>query len=55
MILMRAITITRAGVGPEIGTFLGPETATSEASAIWAQRQVDMNSIDISQGIQEEL
>ncbi len=24
------------GVGPEIETFLGPEMATSEASAIWA-------------------
>ncbi len=26
------------GVGPEIETFLGPEMAKSEASAIWAQK-----------------
>ncbi len=26
------------GVGPEIETFLGPEMATSPASAIWAQK-----------------
>jgi hypothetical protein len=26
------------GVGPEIETFLGPEMATSAASAIWAQK-----------------
>ncbi len=29
---------TFEGVGPEIGTFLGPEMATSAASAIWAQK-----------------
>jgi hypothetical protein len=44
MILMRATSITRAigkgGGGGElkIETFLGPEMATSEASAIWAQK-----------------
>jgi hypothetical protein len=34
------ISIMRAleRVGPEIETFLGPEMATSEASAIWAQK-----------------
>ncbi len=26
------------GVGPEIGTFLGPKMATRAASAIWAQK-----------------
>jgi hypothetical protein len=26
------------GVGPKIETFLGPETAISEASAIWTQK-----------------
>jgi hypothetical protein len=26
------------GVGPEIETFFGPETTTSAASAIWAQK-----------------
>jgi hypothetical protein len=29
---------TFEGVGPEIETFLGPEMATSAASAIWAQK-----------------
>jgi hypothetical protein len=40
MILMREVSIMRAleGVGPEVETFLGPEMATSEASAIWAQK-----------------
>jgi hypothetical protein len=35
MILMQAISITRTleGVGSEIRPFLGPEMATSEASA----------------------
>jgi hypothetical protein len=35
MLLMQAISITRdiGRVGPEIRTFLGPEMATSEASA----------------------
>ncbi len=27
------------GVGPEIETFLGPEMATSAASAIWGQKK----------------
>jgi hypothetical protein len=29
------------GVGPENRDFLGPERATSEASAIWAQKSRD--------------
>jgi hypothetical protein len=33
------------GVGPwKIETFLGPEMATSEASAIWAQKSLDERS-----------
>ncbi len=41
MILMREVFITRAiGRGtPEIETFLGPEMATSEASAIWGSKK----------------
>ncbi len=38
MILMRARSITRA---LKIGTFLGPEMAKSEATAIWAQKSRD--------------
>ncbi len=30
------------GVGPENRFFLGPEMATSEASAIWAQQSQDL-------------
>ncbi len=33
------------GVGPgKIETFLGPEMATSDASAIWAQKSLDERS-----------
>jgi hypothetical protein len=41
MVLMRATSLQRAleGVGPENQDFLGPEMATSEASAIWAQKR----------------
>jgi hypothetical protein len=40
MVLMRATSLRGAleGVGPENQDFLGPEMATSEASAIWAQK-----------------
>ncbi len=46
IILMRALSITRAleGVGPEIENFLGPEMATSEVSAIWAQKSQDFRA-----------
>jgi hypothetical protein len=36
----KSITGGAFGVGPEIDTFLGPEMATSVASAIWAQKSV---------------
>jgi hypothetical protein len=32
------------GVGPEIKTFLGPEMATSAASAFWAQKSQDFKA-----------
>jgi hypothetical protein len=40
MVLMRATSLRGAleGVGPENQDFLGPEMATSAASAIWAQK-----------------
>ncbi len=40
MVLRRATSLLVAleGVGPENRDFLGPEMATSEASAIWAQK-----------------
>jgi hypothetical protein len=46
MILIQAIFITRAigwglGVGPGNRDFSGPEMASSEASAIWAQKSRD--------------
>jgi hypothetical protein len=43
MVLRRARSITRGhwkGWALEIQTFLGPEMATSEASAIWALRYI---------------
>jgi hypothetical protein len=39
MILRRVPSkVPLEGVGPENWDFLGPEMATSEASAIWAQK-----------------
>jgi hypothetical protein len=41
MILMYATSISRA---MKIKTFLGPEMATSEASAIWTQKSQDFHT-----------
>ncbi len=35
-------------MGPEIETFLGPKMATSEASAIWAQKVLNLYQLILS-------
>ncbi len=47
MVLRSATSLRGAleGVGPENRDFLGPEMATSEASAIWAQKSRDKSGL----------